>query len=64
MLENLHLVFEKNKNLIFIVQFSMHECAVRKIKIIDFIYEDENKLKVKKVFAYLLILNVNVLFIK
>ena len=50
LIENLNLVFEKNENLIFIGQFSMHECAVRKIKIIDFIYEDENKLKIKEVF--------------
>ena len=47
----------------------MHECAIRKIKIIDIIYENENKLKVKEIifisigskcecFIYKIILNL------
>ena len=69
LVEKINLIFEKNENLIFIGQFSMHECAIRKIKIIDIIYENENKLKVKEIifisigskcecFIYKIILNL------
>ena len=49
LIQNINSVFQKNENLNFIAQFSMHQCAVRKINIIEIINEKNNDKRVKEI---------------